>query len=394
MGTLINPIGQNVGHNIFWNNNFSFFFDKVQHKLHIQKIKNLKLLFKLLFKFMRKWFRSPRIRYRLCFNFTGSMNEILHCKVHLLGINVYDVSYWVRLLLSSRIIKHAKKPYKIRSFFYIAKNLRNFILARYLKMYKIWTISILRNILKLAKIKAKPLTFNIRKIRLKNLIGPYHLIKYINIVRQIKIKTAVRYRFLRNYLKLKFKIYIYNLKIVIKSFIYFVINFFHINLDMLMSKFFYSNGINHLKIYLSDEKKKLKNLPKSISSYFFLALRNKYRPRFLIKALRIFIRRTPIISGAKIVISGRFFLRGKATYLLSIIDNVGSLRKNKNYIQRFSERVNTYGSCSLKIFLFVRRQKKHLFDHNYLVSKSDYSFIHINKKHVFNQQNKASRTNI
>jgi hypothetical protein len=372
MGTLINPLSRILGfkRQIFWGNNFAFNYCRVVYRQKIFQIKIFKRLFKYLFRYITNFFNFPRIYYSLSFNFVGRANSILDIKIFVHNIINYNVA---SLLVgyNSTSLLHVKpiiNKYQGMTFFRTRiQRILDFTEVRYCRIFLKWRRIILN--LFLQKLKKKQqiakknslksqaphlLSIKIRKLKLLMKYSHYYKLKKFkkNYLKNISLKI------LRNYLFYKFRYLRVNIRLQKSMTTKFMMELFVIYFNMFILRI--GNKFNIQCVKLNFKKKKLQaaSLVRSINRFCYLALRKGYRINYVIKIIRLTVRFIKKVRGFKMIVSGRFYRRGRAMFKVSQWGEVGS-QTGKNYlVYRNSERMKEYGMCSVKLLFFFRRNLK------------------------------------
>jgi hypothetical protein len=372
MGTLINPLSRILGHRrqIFWANNYAFNYCHVVYRQKIFQIKIFKRLFRYLLRYITKFFNIPRLYYSLSLNFIGQANNILDIKLYINNLSGYNIA---TLLLAFNSIDLPQVRPLFRGYRRKIKTRIQRLISlnevRYSKTFLKWR-SLLLNLF-LEKLNKQKRTVRQSAVLYKA--------KHLRTLRTRKLKKLKSYSLFFKFTKSNKKHFKdnFNLKFYKTYFIY-KFRFMRANirlLNMLNTKFLmelisfvFNSMIGNIarrfkitKIKLIFKKKKLQpaTLVRSLNNFCYLALRRGYRINYVIKVVRITVRFLKRVRGFKMIVSGRFYRRGRAMFRVSQWGEVGSQTGKNFLVYRNSQRIKEYGMCSVKLMFFFRRPFKH-----------------------------------
>lgn len=375
MGNLINPISRILGYkkNLFWGNNFSFYYLKDVYRHKIFKIRCFKKLFKYIFRYLFKFLKFPRINYSLVLNFVGQFNNILYIKCQIRNLHLYNIASFLKIFQKIKIPDLYPKIKYMYGIFRLKSRLRYaiyFLQIRLVKIFRKWRLILLNLYLQKLQskkqvklIKKKPLIRKRGSSYIKPLYKLKRLIIYfktIEISRYKKkyLKKNYNLKYIRVYFKLKLKIATTSLLLLRLRYSKFFVDFFLIFFKLMAEKFIYKFNIKKIKLKFIKKKPKVSSIVRNINNFCFLALRRGYKINYIFKIIRYSIRFLKSVRGYQIIVSGRFFRRGKAMNKISTLGEVGSQNGKNFLIYRNFERIKEYGMCSIKLLFFFRRNLK------------------------------------
>lgn len=369
MGNLINPLSRILGYkkNLFWGNNFSFYYFQDVYRQKIFKIRCFQKMFKYTFRLLFRAFDFPRVYYNLNLNFVGQSNSILNIKCNVRNLNLYNIATALMLFNSIKTPEVAPTfrdrlgHYRLRSRLQVALK---YVKARFERIFIKWRNIILD--LFLQKLKKKLET---RKFSLINDVGNLKrkygkMVRVFRYCQHFKIKTQ-RKIYLRRYLSLdtlkiyfktKFKLMSITLNLL-RSFTHkFFVETILIFFRSCFNKIIYNFGIRRIKFYFRRKKINTSSILRDVNHYCYLALRKGYRINYIIKVVRNSVRFLKSVRGFQMIVSGRFYRRGRAMFKISTLGEMGSHSGKGFLMYRNSERMKEYGMCSIKLLFFFRRK--------------------------------------
>lgn len=368
MGNLINPLSRILGfrNNLFWGNNFSFYYCRFVYRQQNFKIKCFQKLFKFIFRFLFDIFDIPRAHYSLSLNFIGQANSILNilCDIHnLSGYNIGILLLLIDDINLPEVTPSAKFRFGSKSIKSRLKNSFDFLKARIEKTFEDW-----RFILAESFIQKVDKDLDIKKIKLidGNNIKKYGKMRVVfkyceSFAYEKRTQVSLVYKKLynRNYLKSffdsKFKIVSSFLKILGLMGTSLFINIFIFLFRTFYTKVSYDFNIRKFKFKFKSIKVRAGAIVRNVNHFCYLALRKGYRINYVIKMVRYSVRFLKIVRGFQMIVSGRFYRRGRAMFKISSFGDVGSQSGKGFLMYRNSERVKEYGMCSIKLLFFFRR---------------------------------------
>jgi hypothetical protein len=375
MGNLINPLSRILGYknNLFWGNNFSFYYLNGVYKQKIFKIRCFKKLFKYIFRYLFKFLKFPRINYSLVLNFVGQNNRILYINCEVRNLHLYNIASLLKVLKEAELPDLAPKFQYMYGLFTLKSKLRfaiNFLQVRLVKIFRRWRIVLLN--LYLQKLKDKKQVNKVKKEPINKKLGSsyikplYKLKRLIDYFKSIKVSTYKKtylnnhysLKYIKIYFQLKMKFATVNLLLLRSQYSKFFMDLFLVFFRMLAPKFIYNFGIKTIKLKFKRKKPKVTSIVRSINHFCFLALRRGYKINYILKVVRYSVRFLKSVRGYQIMVSGRFFRRGKAMNKISTLGEIGSQSGKGFLVYRNFERMKEYGMCSIKILFFFRRKLK------------------------------------
>lgn len=375
MGNLINPLSRILGYkqNLFWGNNFSFYYFNDIYRHKIFKIRCFKKLFKYIFRYLFKFLKFPRANYNLVLNFVGQANSILYIKCDVRNLHLYNIATLLKVIQNRRIPDLTPRFKYMYGIFKLKSRLRyaiNFIQIRLVKIFRKWRTILLN--LYLQKLKSKKQLKRIRKQVIRRQKGPsyikplYKLQRLISYFQQIKIgkfkrvylKKNYSLKMIKIYFRLKLRVATVSLLLLRLRYARFFMDFFLMFFRLLAPKILYKFNLRKVKLKFTRKKPKVTAIVRSINHFCFLALRRGYRINYVFKIIRYSVRFLKSVRGYQIIVSGRFYRRGKALHRISKLGEIGSQSGRGFLVYRNFERMKEYGMCSIKLLFFFRRKLK------------------------------------
>lgn len=371
MGNLINPLSRILGFkkNLFWGNNFAFYYLQDVYRQKIFKIKCLKKIFKYIFRYMFRLFDIPRVHYSLKINFVGQANSILHLECQVRNLNLYNMAILL-LALDNDKVGDVSPKYRHRfGIFSLRSRLQHaikFLKARFERVFVKW-----RSILVDLFIQKLDKKSHIKKYKLVDAVGnmrkKYGKIRHVigfcqhfffDTDKTKYLKNKYNLDTLKQFFQSKFKLIGMHL-LLLRSMCN---KFFVENFSVLFRSFFletsFKFGLKNIKLNFKRKKSTASAILRNVNHFCYLALRRGYRINYVIKVVRYSVRFLKIVRGFQMIVSGRFYRRGRAMFKISTLGEIGSQSGKGSLMYRNSERVKEYGMCSIKLLFFFRRQLK------------------------------------
>lgn len=374
MGNLINPLSRILGYkkNLFWGNNFSFYYLNDVYRQKIFKIRCFKKLFKYIFRYLFNFLKFPRINYSLNLNFVGQNNNILYINCAVRNLHLYNIASLLKIYKDENLPDLYPKFKYAYGIFRLKSRLRyaiNFLQIRLIKIFRKWRIILLNLYLQKLEskkqikiIKKKPFvhkssTFIKPLYKLKRLVSYFRAIK-IDKYKKTYLKKYYSLKYIKVYFKLKIKIATVNLLLLRLYYCRFFTDMFLIFFKLCAPKFLFNFNLKKIKLKFKRKKPKVTAIIRSINHFCFLALRRGYKINYIFKTIRYSVRFLRSVRGYQIMVSGRFYRRGKAMNKMSSLGEIGSQSGKGFLVYRNFERMKEYGMCSIKLLFFFRRKLK------------------------------------
>lgn len=372
MGNLVNPLSRILGFksNLFWGNNFSFNYCRQVYRQKIFKIKCIQRLFKFIFRFLFEIFDIPRAYYNLSLNFIGQANSILNLECNVRNLNSYNMAILLILINATEIAEVAPRfrsrfgIYKLKSRLQYAFG---FVRARFERVFIKWRVLLQDLFIQKTdeKLEIKKINLADDKGNIKRKYGKMRLVlkycQHFEFEKKIT-KKYLNYKYnldiLKFYLKTKFKMIGAILKLLRLMSNHFFIDVYNVMFRRFFNKLHYNFYIRKIKLFFKKKKISTGSIMRNVNHFCYLALRKGYRINYVIKMVRNSVRFLKIVRGFQMIVSGRFYRRGRAMFKISSLGEIGSHSGKGALMYRNSERVKEYGMCSIKLLFFFRRVLK------------------------------------
>jgi hypothetical protein len=175
-----------------------------------------------------------------------------------------------------------------------------------------------------------------------------------------KTKRAYSYTKMRKYLDLKFQGLLVLLRAMKANTLQYFFFIFGLVFSSFASKSLAFFNIRSVKILFSTKLNKHLRLARKVGDFCIRGITEKYGLNYILVLLRQALLRYKDISGFQIILSGRFFRRGRALYNIQQFGERGSRKhfRDKSFIYEQSAYIGILGLCSAKVWLFFRSQTR------------------------------------
>jgi len=236
--------------------------------------------------------------------------------------------------------------------------------ARYLKLYRRWKGRLIKELLKRV--------YYVQKLKSKRLKSTKHdggwygrknktvyFMKNITVlIEPVTRKEVVLRNSLKRYLLCKFRFLYKKFKYFKRKKKAWMSYYLTYHFSLFFKKFMKLTGLKYVKFCFRSKIDRFKRRAHNIVHYCQHLLHNGFKINYVLKKLRWRYLKSLMMVGLKLIISGRFFRRGRARYVvvkwgvnfkLNKLEKISFVRRSK---------IAQYGLCSITLLLFGPKKKR------------------------------------